>query len=666
MIANKMSGRVCAFVLAILLAAATFFSTASGSAHADGTDLAFGKTTSSSSEFSSAYVSGYAVDGSTSTRWSSIANLNPSEWWSVDLGSVQSIGRVTTVWSSAYASAYTVATSTDGSTFSTVKTITGASGGTTEDTFSAVNARYVKITMTGYAPSINNFSFFTASVYAGGTVNVLPTQFFAKVFSESVGRAPTQTEWVSLTNYFQSNACDVNTLKTQGVAVFGSAEFTGLGYTAGQAALTLYRAVLNREPDSSGFASTVSALASNSPAKMAALMFDTAEFSSLATSICSSTSPDYNFSTQPILTIPVSGPGFQGNEAALQSALNAAVSGSAVFLAQNAVIHLTSTLTIPAGVTLSTQGSPLPSHFAQMGRLVRDPGFGGATIQMTGGSHLAHVWVDGGRLRETVYDRTRFNVRTLGGDGTSVVNSRIGNSAGATNIENLSAWDGYPCSNNVITGNFIEAYTSSHTGEFWSDGISAHCEDVTISGNTVIDATDVGIIAFALLDGAAQHSQIFNNVVIQAGQSSFGMIGLDPYFGPGAGDVANSASRSAVGLSFNNNTIWTSTRVHSVFGMIVGTKAWFGTNSRNSTGGSFTNNTSGVLSVRGSAGIAVMGALNVTVTGNTISTNLFGSSSTCPLYAVGASVSSGFASGTIQTYNDALYSGCLSGSDGEG
>src|SRR4051812_13377802 len=65
-------------------------------------DLAAGRATSASSVEKAGVESGKAVDGSSTTRWSSAFTDN--QWWQVDLGSVRRVSRVELNWEDAYAS----------------------------------------------------------------------------------------------------------------------------------------------------------------------------------------------------------------------------------------------------------------------------------------------------------------------------------------------------------------------------------------------------------------------------------------------------------------------------------------------------------------------------------------------------------------------------------
>jgi len=81
-------------------------------------DLAQGHTATASSSEDSSLGPEKAVDGSSTTRWSS--GFSDGQWWQVDLGSAQTIDSVELNWENAYASQYRIATSTDGTSFTTV------------------------------------------------------------------------------------------------------------------------------------------------------------------------------------------------------------------------------------------------------------------------------------------------------------------------------------------------------------------------------------------------------------------------------------------------------------------------------------------------------------------------------------------------------------------
>ncbi|MFB6395645.1 discoidin domain-containing protein [Polymorphospora sp. A560] len=103
----------------------------------------------------------YAVDGDHNTRWAS--EWVPTAWLQVDLGAVTSFNHVQLAWEGAYARAYQVQTSNDGSTWTTVYGTTSGNGG-----FDSLNVtgsgRYVRVNGTERATTYG-YSLWEFGVY---------------------------------------------------------------------------------------------------------------------------------------------------------------------------------------------------------------------------------------------------------------------------------------------------------------------------------------------------------------------------------------------------------------------------------------------------------------------------------------------------------------------
>ncbi|WP_340025572.1 discoidin domain-containing protein [Paenibacillus sp. FSL K6-1096] len=84
-----------------------------------------------------------AVDGNEGTRWES--DFSDPQWIQVDLGSAQTVSRVLLNWEGAYAKAYTIETSADGTNWSTAYSTTTGDGDIDDISFTPVSARYVKV-----------------------------------------------------------------------------------------------------------------------------------------------------------------------------------------------------------------------------------------------------------------------------------------------------------------------------------------------------------------------------------------------------------------------------------------------------------------------------------------------------------------------------------------
>lgn len=93
-----------------------------------GTLLSQGQPATASSLQASGYPASNAVDGNLSTRWSSA--FSDPQWLQVDLGATHTITQVVLNWETAYATAFQIQTSNDGTTWTTIYSTTTSTGGT--------------------------------------------------------------------------------------------------------------------------------------------------------------------------------------------------------------------------------------------------------------------------------------------------------------------------------------------------------------------------------------------------------------------------------------------------------------------------------------------------------------------------------------------------------
>ena len=130
------------------------------------TNLAQGKPATASSSESSGMQPGAAVDGNTSTRWSSA--FSDAQWLQVDLGTSQKICQLGLLWEGAYGKAFQIQVSNDATNWTTIYSTTNGTGGTQTlmPTVSA-SGRYVRMNgtqrATGYGYSLYEFRVFGAS-----------------------------------------------------------------------------------------------------------------------------------------------------------------------------------------------------------------------------------------------------------------------------------------------------------------------------------------------------------------------------------------------------------------------------------------------------------------------------------------------------------------------
>ncbi|MCX5213335.1 beta-N-acetylglucosaminidase domain-containing protein [Kitasatospora sp. NBC_00240] len=126
-------------------------------------DLALRAPITASSTLNSARALAYAVDGDSSTRWTS-AYADP-QWLRIDLGTVRQVTGVRLNWEAAYATAYQVQVSTDGTTWTTLWSTTAGTGGVVDLTGLNGSGRYVRLSFTKRVNNAWGYSLWDVNVY---------------------------------------------------------------------------------------------------------------------------------------------------------------------------------------------------------------------------------------------------------------------------------------------------------------------------------------------------------------------------------------------------------------------------------------------------------------------------------------------------------------------
>ncbi len=172
--ALKSQRRIWVLTTVAALAAAMALVASPGSrAGAAATLLSQGQPASASSTENANFPASAAVDGNTGTRWSSA--FSDPQWLKVDLGASASITQVVLQWEAAYATAFQIQTSNDGSTWTTIYSTTTGTGGT--QTLNVTGSgRYIRMNGTARATQYG-YSLWEFQVYgslsggACGTAN---------------------------------------------------------------------------------------------------------------------------------------------------------------------------------------------------------------------------------------------------------------------------------------------------------------------------------------------------------------------------------------------------------------------------------------------------------------------------------------------------------------
>jgi F5/8 type C domain/Putative Ig domain len=137
------------------------------------TNAALNQPATASSTQNSGTPASAAFDSNTGTRWSSA--FSDPQWLEVDLGSSQRICQVTLNWETAYATAFQIQTSPDGTTWTTIYSTTTGTGGVQTLNVNGTG-RYVRMygtaRATQYGYSLWEFGVYTTSGGGGNTVTV--------------------------------------------------------------------------------------------------------------------------------------------------------------------------------------------------------------------------------------------------------------------------------------------------------------------------------------------------------------------------------------------------------------------------------------------------------------------------------------------------------------
>jgi endoglucanase Acf2 len=97
------------------------------------------------------------------------AAIQNQQYVQVDLGTSQTVNKVNLTWETAYAKGYTIQTSTNGTTWTSVSNITNGDGGSDSVTFANTTARYVRVTLNERG-TIYAFSLYELQVYNTNTL----------------------------------------------------------------------------------------------------------------------------------------------------------------------------------------------------------------------------------------------------------------------------------------------------------------------------------------------------------------------------------------------------------------------------------------------------------------------------------------------------------------
>jgi hypothetical protein len=169
------------------------------------TNLALNRPATASSSEAVGTTANLAVDGNTTSRWSSA--FSDPQWIYVDLGSTRTISRVVLNWEAAYATAYQIQTSNDAVTWTTIFSTTTGDGGI-DDLAVSGSGRYVRMYGTARATPYG-YSLWEFEVYGSSGPTATATA------TSRPGSTPTFTATATRTSTATATRTATSTATTQ-------------------------------------------------------------------------------------------------------------------------------------------------------------------------------------------------------------------------------------------------------------------------------------------------------------------------------------------------------------------------------------------------------------------------------------------------------------------
>lgn len=272
-----------------------------------------------------------------------------------------------------------------------------------------------------------------------------------------------------------------------------------------------------------------------------------------------------------------------GTEAEINAALDGAGAKAVLCAGAEFTLHDSVTLTAP-DQEVSTEGLPTDASRATL--TIANPDL---TMAINGGGKngavVRNIQVDGNRP-ELGHLEGEALIR-MGGYGSDQdaagsnqtlrnVVARDTRSWSTVQFHEGTVTDDVPlCQNGTIVDNTIGPAGHAEPGGTWGDGISLACGNTVVRGNTIVDATDGGIVVFGAPGSTIEENTIVaNNRVLLGGVN---MVDFDPVNGNYEGTVVR------------NNTIDARGALIKV-GIAMGWQVW-GCGTGTNHGGTVTGNT---------------------------------------------------------------------------
>ncbi len=402
-------------------------------------------------------------------------------------------------------------------------------------------------------------------------------QYVTKLFTEGLGRGPEANEYLYYMQQIEENGCNAETLSAITEQFFSAKAFLSLKLDPAYEVMAVYRAVLNRDPTPAEAQDYAARVTQEKAVGIALSLLQTDEFAALLPGILQGA---YYWGTNSTEYSP-GGVVLTGGQ--FKNKISQAGSSGILELEPGTLVLLGGGVTIPEGMTVTTRGNP--THYTQQARILRTKNNTERMVSLQKNAVLSHVWVDGNRL---AFEEEGFaaggnataNIALIG-DGASCHHCKTNGTMGGTTIFGADLVRDLHIANNLVT-----AYETKHFESKWADGITVASTNCIIENNTVIDATDVGIILFRYISNGytePQNSVVRNNSILNVGNSAYAAIDIDAWNN-------QNATQNFTGTLFENNAIWTSFRAHYHICLSLATLAWHNVIGDDAIGSTLINN----------------------------------------------------------------------------
>ncbi|KAI5477807.1 hypothetical protein MNV49_005891 [Pseudohyphozyma bogoriensis] len=310
------------------------------------------------------------------------------------------------------------------------------------------------------------------------------------------------------------------------------------------------------------------------------------------------------------------------NDTVINSLFSYGGANTIVYLCPNAVVQLAGPIVMTAaGQTLTTrQDSPDPSTRGTVKVMGKQQSIAVyANCQNCNNMVLSNIIVDGNRAGLGRISTSGALIEMGGNTVGSTVSGIWAKDPRGWSAAHFIEGTSNSCSGSKVLDSQFGPAGSDADGQ-WADGISMACQGSTVTGNTITDATDGGIVIFG-----APGTIVSGNTITQKTVTLLGGINSVDW-APFSGSYSN--------VAVTGNTLDASTAMIKV-GIALGLTTWSNINSTSyrNTKGSWSNNiftSSGGTGYFG-YGISLAGSNSATVTGNTFtSANFGGNFANCP------------------------------------